>query len=97
MMQAPGQDAADYVINEEFSLMPATFAPDSSVFDIPAGIKCTPVAGGERATSFAHAHELLARDGINANVLRALPEVKLAFRLAAMDKAAAAAEAAAAV
>jgi hypothetical protein len=95
MMQAPGQDAADYVINEEFSLSPASFAPDSAVFALPAGIKCIPVAGGERATSFAHAHALLESDGLNTNVLRALPELKLAFRVAAMDAAAAAAAAAA--
>ena len=91
MMQAPGQDAADYVINEESLLMPASFAPDSPVFALPPGSTCVPVAGGERATSFAHAHELFARDGLNTNVLRALPELKLAFRIAAMDAAAAAA------
>ena len=87
MMQAPGQDAADYVVNEEFSLMPAEFAASSSIFAIPAGITCIPVAGGERATSFKHAHALMAAEG-KSHLLRALPELKLAFRVAAMDAAA---------
>ena len=86
MMQAPGQDAADYVVNEEFSLMPAQFAPSSPIFALPAGIKCIPVAGGEVASSFAHAHALMSAEG-KAHLLRALPEVKLAFRLAALDAA----------
>jgi hypothetical protein len=85
MMQAPGQDAADYVVNEEFNLAAATFAPDSPIFALPAGIKCIPVAGGERATSFAHAHAMLAAEG-KAHLLRAVgAEVKLAYRVAALE------------
>ena len=90
MMQAPGQDAADYVVNEESNLKPATFTADDETFDLKSkltpGMTCLPVAGGEVATSFAHAHRLASEAGA-AHLLRALPEVKLAYRLRDMAEA----------
>ena len=85
MMQAPGEDAADYVVNEEVDLIPADFTnPNDTTFVIPAAIlpTCIPV-GSPR--SMGEARKVLQAANVPPTVLRSMPEIALAYHVAQRD------------
>jgi hypothetical protein len=86
-MQAPGQDAAAYVINEESEVVATTFGPSDPIFSIPEGVKCFGLEETDGSImSLANAKQKIAALGGHPGVLDALPEVRLARALLHRNK-----------
>lgn len=82
MMQAPGPDADEYVVNEERDLLAASFPlTDVTTFRLPVNASTCIPAGS--ASSPRHARALLRAAGLPVHGLRVLmPELRLSYALA---------------